>query len=255
MIAQVRGLSAAHGARRVLERVSFNLPAGRLRVVLGPNGAGKSTLLRALLGIHKTSEGEVLLDGKPVSSLGPRKVAQQVAWVPQHFDDSSGFSALEVALMGRTPHAGLFGLTSKNEQTKASELLSSLGLPGVELRAINTLSGGEQRLVLLARALLQSPKLLLLDEPTAFLDLRHQVTLLERLRQCAREGLAVLAVLHDVNLAAAYADDVLLLKAGKVTADGERQDVLTSPVLEALYEVPVVRGEVEGQALFAPRMR
>lgn len=223
--------------------------------MLGPNGAGKSTLLRAMLGIHREIDGDVRIDGQTLAELGPRRVAQQVAWVPQHFDDSSGFSVLEVTLMGRTPHSGMFGLTSKQDEARAKALLSQLGLPGLERRTIHTLSGGEQRLVLLARALLQAPKLLLLDEPTAFLDLRHQVTLLERLRTCAREGMAVLAVLHDVNLAAAYADDVLLLKNGKVAADGERANVLTSPALEALYELPVVRGEVEGQALFAPRMR
>lgn len=255
MILSVRNLSASHGERRVLQDVSFEVPAGRLRVVLGPNGAGKSTLLRALLGIHKHVSGELLLEGEAVAKLGPRKAAQKIAWVPQHFDDASGFTALEVTLMGRTPHAGLFALTSKQDEARAKSLLESLGLPHVDGRPINTLSGGEQRLVLLARALLQSPKLLLLDEPTAFLDLRHQVTLLERLRTCARDGMAVLAVLHDVNLAAAYADDILLLKAGKVVADGEREKVLTSPALEALYELPVVRGEVEGQALFAPRMR
>lgn len=253
MIASVEKLAAFHGERRVLDGVSFDVAAGRLRVVLGPNGAGKSTLLRALLGIHRHIEGRVLIDGAELSSFGARAVAQKVAWVPQQFDDSSGFSVLGVVLMGRTPHGGLFGLTSRTEETRAKELLAEVGLRGFEERPINTLSGGEQRLVLLARALLQAPKLLLLDEPTAFLDLRHQVALLERLRRCANEGMAVLAVLHDVNLAAAFADDVLLLKAGKVVGDGPREQVLTVAALEGLYDLPVVRGDVEGQPLFAAR--
>lgn len=254
MIAQVKALTAFHGERRVLDEVSFELRPGRVRVVLGPNGAGKSTLLRSMLGIHRDVRGEVLLDGQSTRKMGPRRVAQKVAWVPQHFDDSSGFTVLEVVLMGRTPHGGLFALTSRADEARAKTLLGSVGMAGFERRRIDTLSGGEQRMVLLVRALMQSPALLLLDEPTAFLDLRHQVTLLRQLRAYASQGMAVLAVLHDVNLTAAYADDVLLLKAGKVVADGDRQTVLTPPALEALYELPLVRGEVEGQALFAPRM-
>ncbi|MFL5319541.1 MAG: ABC transporter ATP-binding protein [Myxococcaceae bacterium] len=248
----VTHVSASHGSRRVLDDVSLKAEPGKVLVVLGPNGAGKSTLLRVMLGLHAAEAGTVQLSGAPLTSRSRREIAQHVSWVPQHFEATAGFTVEQVALMGRTPHLGLLGLPSQQDMEDAKRVLAELGLSELGPRAMKTLSGGEQRLVLLARALLQRPKLLLLDEPTAFLDLKHQVALLEKLRVVAASGVAVVAVLHDVNLAAGYADEVLLLKAGRVLADGRASDVLNVAQLEALYGLPMKRADAEGQSVFAP---
>lgn len=249
---QVTDAVASHGGRRVVDQVSFETRAGELRVILGPNGAGKSTLLRVMLALHPLDSGEVQVNGTSVRLHSRSSLAKTVAWVPQHFEAGTGFTVEQVALMGRTPHLGLLGLPSKADVERARAVLNELGILSFAHRSVDTLSGGEQRLVLLARALLQEPKVLLLDEPTAFLDLRHQVELLQKLKQVAASGVAVVAVLHDVNLAAAYADRVLLLKAGRVVADGEATAVLTPELLETVYDLPMRRAEAHGQSLFAP---
>ncbi len=247
------GVSAAHGDRRVLVDVTCSFRPGRFTAVLGPNGAGKSTLLRVALGLHPVVSGEVHLDGRPLRAWDRRGLARAVAWVPQRPEGGVGFTALEQVLLGRTPHLGVLGLTGPADTARAEALLAGLGLSGVADRALESLSGGEQRLVLFARALAQEAPRLLLDEPTAHLDLRHQVALLTCARGLARGGALVAAVLHDVNLAAAYADDVVLLRDGRVLGCGPATEWLREDALEALYGVPLERAEAGGQRLFAPR--
>jgi iron complex transport system ATP-binding protein len=175
--------------------------------------------------------------------------------VPQIFEPVFGFSGLEVVAMGRSPHLGLWGIPTQADIAQARAAMEELGIAPLAGRPANAMSGGEQRLLLLARAFVQEPRLLFLDEPTAFLDLRHQVEALRALKLRTRRGLAAVAVLHDVNLAAAFADRVLLLEQGRVLASGDAGEVLTAPMLERLYGVPMaeVTG-VGGQALFAPRL-
>ncbi|MBM4379002.1 MAG: ABC transporter ATP-binding protein [Deltaproteobacteria bacterium] len=249
----LEGVCAWHGSAQVLHGVSACFHPGRLAVVLGPNGAGKSTLLRACLGLHPVVEGEVRLAGRPLRAWGRAGLARQVAWVPQRPGAVEGFTAREWVLMGRTPHLGLLGLTGPADAARADAWLAEVGLPGVGDRPVEALSGGEQRLVLFARALAQEAAGVLLDEPTAFLDVRHQVALLERARGHVRQGGWAVAVLHDVNLAAAWADDVLLLRSGRVVAHGSAAEVLTPALLGELYGVPVVQAEAGGQRLYAAK--
>ncbi len=249
----LEGVSARHGDAQVLHGVSAAFRPGRLAVVLGPNGAGKSTLLRVCLGLHAVVAGQVRLGGRPLGAWGRAGLAREVAWVPQRPAAGQGFSAREWVLMGRAPHLGLLGLTGPSDAARADALLCEVGLPGVGDRPVEALSGGEQRLVLFARALAQQTRGVLLDEPTAFLDVRHQVALLERARRHARGGGWAVAVLHDVNLAAAWADDVLLLRDGRVLGQGSAAEVLTAEALGALYGVPVVEAQVDGQRLYAVR--
>ncbi len=248
------GVGAAHGGRRVLEDVTCALRPGRFTAVLGPNGAGKSTLLRVALGLHPVVSGEVRLDGRPLADWDRRALAKAVAWVPQRPEGMGGFTALEQVLLGRTPHLGVLGLTGPSDAAHAGALLEGLGLLGVADRPLESLSGGEQRLVLFARALAQQAPRLLLDEPTAHLDVRHQVALLTRARGLAHGGALVAAVLHDVNLASAYADDVVLLRDGRVLGFGPVGEWLREDTLEALYGVPMERADAGGRRLFAPRV-
>lgn len=254
---EATGVRAAYGAREVVHGVDLRVAAGELWVILGPNGAGKSTFLRALMGLHPASGGSVKLFGRELATWHRQELARKVAWVPQLFEPAFGFSGLEVVAMGRSPHLGLFGLPSTSDLTRARTLMEEVGIADLADRPSTALSGGEQRLLLLARSFLQAPELLFLDEPTAFLDLRHQVEMLERVRLRTKgNGLAAVAVLHDVNLAAAFADRVLLLRDGQALAAGAAREVLTSATLEALYQVPMTAVVAEGgQTLFAPRTR
>nr|WP_211194668.1 ABC transporter ATP-binding protein [Pyxidicoccus fallax] len=249
-----RELVAGYGARPVLHGVDCEVRPGELWAVLGPNGTGKSTLLRAVLGVAPWVRGEVRLFGRARAEWEPRALARKLAWVPQSFEPAEGFSGLELVLMGRGPHLGLWGLPSAKDTALARAVLEELGVASLADRPGEALSGGERRMLLLARGLVQEPELLLLDEPTAFLDVAHQVGTLDRVRARVDAGLGAVAVLHDVNLAAAFATHVLLLRDGKVLARGPVDTVLERGALEALYGLPMETALApSGARLFAPR--
>jgi iron complex transport system ATP-binding protein len=249
-----RGLQAGYGPRPVLHGVDCEVRPGELWAVLGPNGTGKSTLLRAVLGVVPWVRGEVRLLGRERVEWEPRALARKVAWVPQTFEPAEGFSGLELVLMGRGPHLGLWGLPSAKDVALARAVLEELDVAYLADRPGEALSGGERRMLLLARGLVQAPELLLLDEPTAFLDVAHQVGTLARVRARVDAGLGAVAVLHDVNLAAAFATHVLLLRDGKVLAQGPADMVLERGALESLYGLPMETALApSGARLFAPR--
>jgi iron complex transport system ATP-binding protein len=249
-----RKLAVGYGGAPVASGLTFDVPAGTLWVVLGPNGAGKSTLLRTILGWLPPVAGEVLLFGQPASIWERRTLARRVAWVPQTFEGDAGFTGLELVLMGRAPHLGAWGLPSDRDVQVARAALEELEIAHLAGRRTRELSGGERRLLLLARALAQGPELLLLDEPTAFLDLRHQVQVLQRVRARVDAGLAAVAVLHDANLAASVADQVLLLRDGGVLGQGPTRQWLSAERLASLYGLPMVEAvSPDGARAFAPR--
>jgi iron complex transport system ATP-binding protein len=223
----------------LLESVSFEVKSGELWALLGPNGAGKSTLLKVALGLNPPRSGRVWLDGVDAATLPRKRVAQAVAWVPQSPAEGTGFTALELVLMGRAPHLGTFGLPTAADVARAEGLLSEVGVGALAMRPLDEMSGGERRLCYLARARMQQAKVLLFDEPTAFLDVRHQVECLRQLRTMTKEGAAALAVLHDVNLAVQWASHAALLKDGKLLAAGLKEQVLEESTLSALYGVPL----------------
>jgi iron complex transport system ATP-binding protein len=254
LLLTTRDLVAGYGPRPVVRGVDCEVRSGELWAVLGPNGTGKSTLLRAVLGVVPWMRGEVRLLGRPRAEWEPRALARKVAWVPQNFEPAEGFSGLELVLMGRGPHLGLWGLPSAKDVALARAVLEELGVAELADRPGEALSGGERRMLLLARSLVQEPELLLLDEPTAFLDVAHQVGTLARVRARVDAGLGAVAVLHDVNLAAAFATHVLLLRDGMVLAQGPASAVLEQAALEALYGLPMETALApSGARLFAPR--
>jgi len=231
---ETRALTCRYGEREALRRVDLVAEAGSLTAILGPNGAGKSTLLRALAGLIPF-EGEVLLDGAPLSSLERRQVARAIAVVAQDPPADAPFTVLELVLMGRAPHLRRFALESPQDLAIAEQAMRDADVLELAARPIDALSGGERRRAFLARALAQQPRALLLDEPTAFLDLGHQAKVLEHAAALARGGLCVLAVLHDPNLAVAFADRAALMKDGALVACGPAREVLRADSLEALY--------------------
>ncbi|MGO8970941.1 MAG: ABC transporter ATP-binding protein [Myxococcaceae bacterium] len=249
-----RGLAVGYGGVRVASGITFEVSKGTLWALLGPNGAGKSTLLRTALGWLPPLEGDVLLFGRSAARWERPLLSRRVAWVPQTFEADAGFTGLELVLMGRSPHLGAWGVPSERDVALARAALEELGIAHLARRRAGELSGGEKRLLLLARALAQSPELLLLDEPTAFLDLRHQVQVLQRVRARVDAGLAAVAVLHDANLAASVADHVLLLREGGVLGLGPAAQWLSAEKLAALYGLPMVEAVApDGARAFAPR--
>lgn len=231
------GVCFDYGARRVLHGVALALDHGELVGVIGPNGAGKSTLARVLAGVARPASGEIRLHGRPLDAWRRAERAREIAFVPQDPGVDFPYSVLEVVLMGRAPHMPALALAGPRDLDVARHALALLEADGLEARSIDELSGGERQRVFLARALAQEPRVLLLDEPTTHLDLRHQTRVHDIVRQrCRDDGLGGITVLHDLNLAAAYCDRLILLAAGKVVCAGPPGAVLEPAVLEPTFE-------------------
>lgn len=240
----------------VLPGASLALDAGAFVGLIGPNGAGKSTLLHLLSGWLRPRGGEVLLEGRPLSSYTAREVALRIAVVPQREEHTFAFSVLDIVLMGRFAHgAGTLGFDGKGDRELALRALALSDLEGFEHRRVSELSGGEYQRVLIARALAQEAPILLLDEPTSSLDLAHQrdlYSLLDRLNR--EEGRTILVVSHDINAAAAWCHELALLQCGTVVRRGAPRELLLPGILEEAYGVPVsVHETADGPPLVAVR--
>lgn len=225
-----------------LTAFSLRLRPGRLIGVVGPNGSGKSTLVRALSRTLRPVKGAVQLNAQDLyGDLSARDAAQTVAVVPQETSVSLDFTVREVVRMGRAPHLPRrpFASESPEDEQSVDDALCLVGILELESRLVPSLSGGERQRVLLARALAQQPEILLLDEPTAHLDLWHQTEILALVQGLARQGRAVLAVMHDLNLAASFCDEIVLMHGGRIAAQGTPQDTLTAANLEAVYGAAV----------------
>jgi iron complex transport system ATP-binding protein len=244
------GVSVRLGGAPVLRGVDITITSGEVVALVGPNGAGKSTLLGALAGDVALDSGEVALDGHPVPSVGATELARCRAVLLQHQGLSFGFRVVDVVRMGRSPWHRT-PRADRDDEVVAS-VLAVADVDALADRVFPTLSGGEQARTSFARVLAQETPVLLLDEPTAALDIRHQETVLGVARGMARAGSAVVVVLHDLSLAAAYADRVCLLDAGRVAADGTPEEVLTAERLGAVYEHPVAVTRVEGSLVVVP---
>lgn len=251
----VEDLTFAYGEQPVLQGVDLELEPGEVVGLVGPNGSGKSTLLKVLSGVHRDYEGSVRLNGCEVGSIPGRELARSVATVPQESASGLPFTVLEVVLMGRHPHLGAFSFEGVRDLDLAREALEQAGAGGFADRDVRALSSGERQRVIFARALAQEPRVMLLDEPTSFLDLRYQVELYDLTRRQAEErDVAVLTALHDLNLAAEYCDRVVLLKEGRVHSAGPTDRVLTYPNLRTVFgtDVYVDTNDLTGKLLVIP---
>ena len=237
---KIEGLSVFYGPRRVLQAVSLDVQSGQVLALIGPNGAGKSTLVRAASGVIPVQSGRVSANGDDLLSLPAMQRARYLAVVPQAVSMPPAFTVWETVLLGRTPYLNFLGQISEKDVQIARLALQRVDALDLAERRVGELSGGEQQRVLLARALAQSTPILVLDEPTVHLDLQHQVSLMETVRNLAHtDHLAVLVALHDLNLAARYADRVALMVAGEVKAVGSAWQVLTPELISAAYHLSV----------------
>lgn len=252
---EARGLGAAAAGVRILQDIRLSVEPGEWVAVIGPNGAGKSTLLRALAGIA-ASTGEVRMAGRPIAEMGRREVARVVALVPQQPHIPEELTVAEYVLLGRTPYIGYLGFEGRADRLAAERTIVRLGLRRFVARRLGSLSGGELQRVILARALAQDAPVLLLDEPTSALDLGRQQLVMELVDRLRRESrLAVISAMHDLSLAAQYADRLLLLDRGRVVAEGAPGDVLTEEVVARLYGADVRVLRERGSVFVLPHRR
>lgn len=235
------GLHKSYPNRRVLCGVSLSVSPGEVLGIVGPNGSGKTTLLRLLTGEELPDKGEVRLDGRPLCDWSQREKARRLAVLPQEGLPSVPFTVREVVEMGRHPHQGFWPWAGERDRHVVESVLLETGLQADRDRHVDQLSGGERQRVAIAKAMAQDPRVLILDEPTTFLDIAHQLGMLDWIRSWSqREGIAVLIVLHDLNLAALYCDRILMLKEGTCFAQGSPSEILTPDRIRKVYGVQPV---------------
>lgn len=235
------GVHFSYASRKALDGVWFKLAPGSFTALVGPNGSGKSTLLKCMCRLLEPTGGAVLVDGRSISAMSVRSVARLIGVVPQESPQKFDFTVEEVVLMGRNAHLGLFKREGPGDYRVAREAMAATGVLELADRLISELSGGEFQRVLIARALAQQPSALLLDEPTAHLDLRYQNEIMGLLKKINREsGITVIAAIHDLNLATQHFKEFILMSNGKVYAAGSTEQVITRENLTAVYGDGVV---------------
>jgi iron complex transport system ATP-binding protein len=234
-------ISIKYGPCDVVRGISFALREGRIIALLGPNGAGKTTLIRSLNGTVPVSDGRIELDGRPLRSYSRRDIAKRIAVVAQENETKFPISVLEYVLAGRFANGSAFGWETGEDIAIAKNALERCDLGGFAERLMNELSGGERQRVVLARALATDARVLLLDEPTANLDLAHQAMMFRLVRErCRDDNASAIVITHDLNLAAEFADEVILLKNGEVFASGTPKEVLTAANISGVFNIPVL---------------
>lgn len=248
----VRNMHITLGHTEILHGVTFSVQAGELTCLLGSNGSGKTTTLRGILGLERSTEGEVFVDGNPTLDLSDHDRALLFAYVPQAHTPTFAYSVEDVVMLGRTPHLDRFSHPSPEDFDAAHEAMDSLGILDLADRPYTHLSGGQRQLTLIARALAQQPRVLVMDEPTASLDFGNQLVVLEQIRELANEGMAVLVVTHDPTHALTFADSVAVLEAGNIITTGKPLEVLDDELLGRIYHarVHVAEVTVDGEQVF-----
>jgi iron complex transport system ATP-binding protein len=222
-----------------LRDVSLDVRAGEVLGVVGPNGSGKSTLVRLMSGFYEPDDGEVLLGGEPIHGMGRRPLARRLAFLPQDPESSFRFSVRDVIAMGRFPYQSAFGFMSSDDAVIVREVMEETGTTELADRVFNTLSGGEKQRVLVAGILAQQPRLMLLDEPTAALDIHHQSDVLDLLWRLSRKDIGVVIVTHDLNAASQFCDRLALLSEGRLARVGSTEEVVDEELLRAAYGADV----------------
>jgi iron complex transport system ATP-binding protein len=251
---RVENISLGYGPRQVVKDISFSLPAGQMTGLVGPNGSGKSTIIKALSRVLAPQSGRVLVDGRDMREFPRRELARLLGVVPQIPLLPGSFSAFEVVLMGRNPHLGLLRYEGRHDMEIAMEAMRQTGTVHLAGRRIGELSGGEIQCVVIARVLTQQPRIILMDEPTANLDVGRQIEILDLMQGlCRREGLTVGVALHDLNLAVQYCSRMVLLAEGGIRASGTPQEVVNAENIQAAYGPGSVVHWLDGLPAVLPR--
>lgn len=253
----LRGVGFSYGAAPVLRDITCQIAGGELVGIIGPNGSGKSTLLKIVSAYLSPNAGEVRIAGEAVARFSRAALGRWIGVVPQETAVTFPFTVMEMVLFGRTPHLRGFGFEGAADLAAARRALERTDALHLAARRITTLSGGERQRVILARALAQEPRILLLDEPAAFLDIRHAVDMYDLLRDLLADGMTIMSVLHDLNLAALYCDRVVLLDRGAIAQVGTPAEVMTYATLTAVYgtEVYVAMNDITGALNVLPLSR
>lgn len=233
----VDSITFSYDKKDVLKDVSLEADPGQLIGILGPNGSGKTTLLKCLNRILTPKKGFIKIDGTDINSFDRKELAKRVGMVPQHNEVGFAFTALEIVLMGRSPHLGRFESEKEEDYKVVEKVMAQTNIKKFANRPITQLSGGEAQKVFIARALAQEPEILLLDEPTLHLDIAQQIEVMELLYKLREEGKLVISVLHDLNLAARYCDNLFLMKDGGIVGKGKPVEILTKKTLREVYQV------------------
>jgi iron complex transport system ATP-binding protein len=235
-----KGVRFSYGSNVVLDGVDFEIKSGRFVGLLGPNGCGKTTLIGLISGTHKFQKGEISIGGNSVGEISAREMARFLAVVPQFNSINFAFTSLEIVLMGRYPFKERFGRFSREDIELCLKCMATTDTIRFSKRPANMLSGGERQRVILARALAQQPRVLILDEATSNLDIRHTISFMATVRKLSQiNGITVISAMHDLNLAAMFCDEVILMSNQKIQASGPASDVLTEENIESVYETPV----------------
>lgn len=226
--------------RTLLHPLTLTFPPGKVTALIGHNGSGKSTLLKMLGRHHAASEGQVLLNDRPIESWSSKAFARQVAYLPQQLPAAEGMTVRELVAIGRYPWHGALGRFGQEDRDRVDEAIALVGLNPFASRLVDSLSGGERQRAWLAMLVAQNSRCLLLDEPTSALDIAHQVEVLALIQRLSRErGLTVIAVLHDINMAARYCDHLVALRGGSMIAEGGSETIMQADVLAAIYGIPM----------------
>lgn len=255
MMLNVSNFGFSYGAEQVLKNVSFSAEAGDLLLVLGPNGAGKSTLFKCLLGLENGYEGKIEINEKDRKEMSSRQSALAAAYVPQSCEAGFDYGVFDMVLMGTTARTGVFGVPGTEERKKALKSMEQIGISRLKNRSFMRISGGERQMVLIARALAQDAKLLIMDEPVSNLDYGNRMRVLECVKKLTRDGYTVLLSAHDPNLAFGYADKVLALGEGTVQAFGAPDEVVVPDLIRRLYGVRARIVSVDGEKCCLPRLK
>ena len=251
----VRHLTLAYGGRTVVDDVSLEIASGEMVAIVGPNGSGKSTLLRGMSRLQRPGRGDVLLGGSDVRSIGARQLARTLAILPQSPEGGLDLTVRELTWRGRFPHQGILQRATKQDYDAVAWALEAADVGALAERQLASLSGGERQRAWIALALSQQPRLLLLDEPTSFLDVAHQEEIMQILRRLNRDGMTIVAVLHDLALAARYTDRIIALREGQVAFDGPPAEVFQPEALERVFgwRMIVLRDPDTGMPVPIPR--
>ncbi|NQX11577.1 ABC transporter ATP-binding protein [Microbacteriaceae bacterium VKM Ac-2855] len=248
-------VTVAYGERRAVDAVSLRIPRGSITAIVGPNGCGKSTLLRALAGLTRSAPGAITLNGEDIAAMPPRRYAREVAMLPQGPLAPEGLTVRELVVRGRDPYRRLFGAWSSEDERAVQETLAATDLLASAQHPLDALSGGQRQRAWIAMTLAQRTGVLLLDEPTTYLDVAHQLEVLGLVERLHRElGITVVMVLHELSLAAKYADHLVAMRAGRVVATGAPDEVLTASVLADVFgiEAEIIRDGRTGRPIVIP---
>lgn len=245
LMLEVKSLAFSYGNGPIFENVSFSLKKGEVMCILGPNGAGKSTLIKCIAGIYKPAAGSVRIMGEDTVSLGVRGIARHIGYVPQKNEVVFPFSVLDFVVMGRAPHLSMFASPGVEDIELARESLAVVGLSDLAERPVSSLSGGQSQMVLIARALVQKPSLLLLDEPTSHLDFGNQVLVLQTVQRLASLGMSIVMNTHMPDHAFLVGSRAAALSGGRLVSLGEVEKVVTSKTMSSVYGVGVAVREIE----------